>query len=61
MAQAAGGDVDKIGFGAVAVHPEMGLAGGVLKAHVFAHGLAEHFGIVGFVDNPVAPGIFFQQ
>ena len=61
VTQAAGGDVDKIAFAAVAVHPEMRLAGRVGETHVLAHGLGEHFRVVGLVDDPVAPLILFQQ
>ncbi|MNR15036.1 hypothetical protein D3C85_1315460 [compost metagenome] len=37
------------------------LARRILEAHMLAHGLGQHLGVVGRVDHPVAPLILFQQ
>ncbi len=41
--------------------PVKRIAGRIGKPFQFAQSLGQHAGIVGFVDDPVAPVVFFQQ
>lgn len=61
LAEVLGGDVNEVAFGGVAVLPVEGFAGGVGEAFEFAQGFGEHFGVVGFVDDPVIPFVFLQE
>jgi len=56
-----GCDVDKVPLGGVAVVPVEGVGRGVGEAFELAEGLGEHFGVVGFVDDPVAPFVLFEE
>ena len=55
-----GGDVDEVGFGGVALLPVEAVAGGVGEAFEFAEGFGKHGGVVGFVDDPVAPFVLLE-
>src|SRR5712692_3028074 len=61
MVEALRGDVDEVSFGGVAVLPVDRVAGSVCEAHVFAHGLGEHGGIIILADDPVAVFVLFQE
>lgn len=61
LAEGLGGDIDEVAFGGVALLPVEGFGWGVGEAFEFAEGLGEHFGIVGFVDDPVVPMVFFEE
>ncbi len=61
VAEVLGGDVDEVAFGGVALLPVEGFGRGVGEAFEFAEGFGEHFGVVGLVDDPVVPAVFFEQ
>ncbi len=58
VAEVLGGDVDEVALGGVALLPVEGFGWGVGEAFEFAQGFGEHFGVVGFVDDPVVPLVF---
>lgn len=56
-----GGDVEEVAFGGVALLPIVGVGGGVGEAFEFAEGFGQHGGVVGFVDDPVAPLVLLEE
>ena len=59
--QALRGDVDEVVFRARAVLPVVRVAGGVGEALQLADRRRQHFGVVVFVDDPLAPAVLLQQ
>ncbi len=61
MRQAGGCHIKKIPFRGIAMLPIDGIAGRVSETLQLAERLSQHGSVVGFVDDPVPPLVFFQK
>ncbi len=61
MTQVLRADVDKVPLGGMAMLPIDGIARRIGEAFQLTDRLGQHGGVVGLVDDPVAPLVFLQQ
>ena len=61
MAEILRGDVDEISLRGMAVLPIDRIARRIGETFEFTDCFSQHFGVVGFVNDPIVPLVFFQQ